>query len=415
VNEPSTPPADGSAPRILHLVSSGRWTGVADPATSVAMHQQNLGCKVWFSCCASRTLEIMAKKRGLNVPDICYLERSVNPFRLLSDVLKVARFIREKDINVIHCHLVHDHWLAALARRIVPGPKLLVRSFHRGVLPRADIFHRWLYRAGSDVIITVSESAKKTFHERLKISDSKVIVAYGAVDADTFHPSRNGADFRRELGVPEDAALCGIVARMSPNRGHFWLLESFKDALEKMPDLRLAMIGRGPEKRRIAAHIAQMGLSGKVLLPGFQDPEILPDVCAALDFHILLAQGSEGSCRAVLETMAAGVASIAVDEGALSETITHGVDGLLVERGNRSQLAGAIVRMAGDREKTKAMGREARKTIEARFVEKRRTETILRAYQEAWPALKGAGAAPPPEFGLSRAGAPGRAAGVAGE
>ncbi len=396
-SQPKTPP---NVPRILHLVSSGRWTGVADPATSVAEYQQNLGYKVYFSCCASRTLEITAKKRGLDVRDICYLERSINPVRLISDVRKLARFIREKDINIIHCHLVHDHWLAALARLFIPGPRLLARSFHRGVLPRADIFHRWLYRSASDLIITVSRSAKESFHRDLNIADSKVKVAYGAVDAEMFNPSRDGSEFRKKIGVPPGAILCGIVARMSPKRGHLWLTESFKDALEAVPDLRLVMIGRGPQKKTIAERIEQMGLSDRIILPGFQSPDVLPDVCAALDFHILLGQGSEGSCRAVLETMATAVASAAIDEGALSETITHGVDGLLVKPRDKKQLTDAIVRMAQNPGQTKAMGRKARETIEARFVEKRRTESVIEAYRQAWPSLKNAGKSPAPDFSI---------------
>src|SRR5690606_33655320 len=97
---------------------------------------------------------------------------------------------------------------------------------------------------------------------------------------------------------------------------------------------------------------------------------------------LLLGLGSEGSARAVLEAMSTECAVIAVRKGALIDTITDGVNGLLVEENNVEQLSAGLIRLLGNLEEARRLGRTARQTILEKFTERRREEETWEAYTE---------------------------------
>ena len=371
------------APRILHLVSSDRWTGVAEPVASLASHQQAAGCEVGLACVPSRSFERQAKRRGLRVLTSLYLNRRLNPIHLIKDLRFLRQFVRDERIQVVHTHLIHDHWVAALALRGGDRPILLVRTVHRVESLRADLFHRWLFASATDLTIAISAESRRLLAARLGLAADKTRVVYGAVDAARFRPDLDGSGFRRELKIPPGAPLGGIVARMVEGRGHGWLLEAFGRARRQAPELYLVLVGRGPLKKPLRAEIARLGPGKRIIMAGYRGDD-LPQAYAAMDFHILLGQGSDGSCRAVLEAMASGKPNIVVRRGVLPETVRDGEDGLLVEPNDVDGLAAAMVRLAAQPQETAAMGRNARRRVEERFREEIRAHETLAAYRDAW-------------------------------
>ena len=397
MTDASKQPIEALAPRILHLVSSDRWTGVAEPVAGLAFHQQALGCEVWLACAPSRSLERHAKRRALRVLTDLYLDRRLNPLHLIKDLQILARFVRSERIHVVHAHLIHDHWIAALALRKAKASALLVRTVHRAEGPHVDPFHRWLFDSATDLTIAISEESAGVLSQRLKLAPAATRVIYGGVDAERFHPGLDGSEFRREMAIPSGAPLGGIVARMVEGRGHRWLLESFSRAVRRVPDLHLVLVGRGPLKKQLRAEIARHPRREQIRMAGYR-MEDLPQAYAAMDFHILLGQGSDGSCRAALEAMAAGKPNIVVRQGVLPETVREGQEGLLVEPNDVAGLAEALARLASRREEAAAMGRNARRAVEERFRDEIRAQETLAAYAHAWEARFGGRGLESPAF-----------------
>ena len=141
----SAPAVEPRGARILHLVSSERWTGVAEPVVSVALHQQRAGCEAWLACIPSRSFEREAKRRGLRVLTDLYLDRRLNPFHVLGDLRRLRRFVERERIDVVHTHLINDHWLAALALRGMKRPRLLAHpaAYRRDQMMHGGIFFRY--------------------------------------------------------------------------------------------------------------------------------------------------------------------------------------------------------------------------------------------------------------------------------
>jgi glycosyltransferase involved in cell wall biosynthesis len=118
-----------------------------------------------------------------------------------------------------------------------------------------------------------------------------------------------------------------------------------------------------------------------VIFTGYRDDD-LPEVLAALDVFVLLAPGSEGSCRAALEAMAVGKPVVAIQVGALQDIVLDGETGLLVEPQAQTALAHAISRLLRAPEQARHMGLRGRQRIEQVFSRQRQVDEVLQLYRQ---------------------------------
>src|SRR5205814_9792023 len=145
---------------------------------------------------------------------------------------------------------------------------------------------------------------------------------------------------RDEFALGE-APVVVSVARLAPGRGHELLLAGFRALLADVPAARLLLVGKGETRERLERLVAVLGLAREVTFAGYRDRD-LPAVLAAADCFALMAPGSDDSCRAALEAMAAARPVVARALGALPETIAHGETGLLVEDDRPEAIAAAL-------------------------------------------------------------------------
>ena len=370
--------------RILHLVATYRWTGVAEPATSLALHQLRTGCTVEMAALWGFSFEQTLREREVPMARDLIIERHINPISEWADIRKLRAYLEQHRFDIVHCHLIHDHWVAAMAIRGMSADKRprLIRTVHRFEKMRRDPFHRILFERMTDLVITVSNAQKKiieTAHPKLR---ERVRVIHGGVDPERFRPEVEGADaVRADMGEKPTSQVAAIVAHLGYNRGHHWLLKSAPAAIAKLSDATIWIVGNGEIREDLRKELRDERYRNQVLMAGYRKDD-LAQVYATINVGLLLALGSEGSARAALECMAAGRPVIAVAKGALLDTITHGHDGLLVPENDVGALTDALVELLGNPEKSRQMGENARQTILARFTEETRAEKTLQAYRE---------------------------------
>lgn len=369
--------------KIVHLASSERWTGVADPVVSLATQQQRAGHEVWLGCVPGGLFQQTARRCGLRILEEIKLDRRLHPLHLLSDVRILRRFFRENGIEIVHTHLLNDNWLAATALNHFRGRHLLVRTFHRWEKPRRDPLHRYLFTQRNHLSFTTSKSLLSLFDGRLSLPPETSRVVYGGVDTDLFNPTTSGESVRREFGLNANTPLAGYISRLNHGRGHDWLLDAVPDIVRRLPEARIMISGRGPLKKPLRERVAGSSLREHVIMSPFRTNDLC-EAYASLDVALFLGLGSEGTCRAALEAMATGKPVIAPRSSALPEIINDGKTGLLVEPGDRQSLADALVRLLSNREERESMGRAARLAVLERFTEAHRAEATLEAYRKVW-------------------------------
>ena len=154
--------------------------------------------------------------------------------------------------------------------------------------------------------------------------------------------------------------------------------------------------------------MAELGLGHRVIFTGYRDRD-LPQVLAAGDCFALMAAGSDESCRAALEAMAAARPVVARRVGALPETVVDGETGLLVDGERPEDVAAALAHDARRPGPARAMGEAGRRRAETEFSPERSVTIVERVYRDLLLRRRSARAAGRDRRARS-AGAPGSAA-----
>lgn len=289
--------------RVLHLLASPWFSGPAEVVTELARAQRALGHDVAVAVDrlrASKASEELAVPRLLSMGllDEHGLELSVksSPFGLWRDLQR----LKVLEVDVVHCHMSHDHTLAWLSR---PSGARVIRSLHA---PRSI---RWSTPKADGWTVPVDAWARR-------LLGARVVVLPPIVGAN-FVPPGDRAAHQRALGLPV-APLVGMVSTFQASRRHDVGLAAFARLLEREPEARLVLVGDGREERAVRSRIAALGLDGHVHLVGYQSGARFVEFLQALDEVWILGLGNDFSGRAAAQARACGVRVVAVDEGALA-------------------------------------------------------------------------------------------------
>ena len=343
---------------VLHLVANRWWTGSAEPVIRLSIGLRARGHRVLLGLIAGDRFEQKAREAGLEPLPGLSLEVRGNPLHALADLRRVRQAVRTEAVDVVHVHHSHDHWLGWLGR----GRAGLVRTFHNARAVRLSWPSPCLYRR-TDALIAVSREIEER-GRRAGIPADRLTRVDGVVDLERF-AGGDGAAVRKEFDLGS-APVVGCVARLAPRRGHELLIRGFQRLLPEYPQARLLLVGKGEARARLEAFVAELGLAREVLFAGYRDVD-LPGVLQALDAFALMGAGSDESCRAALEAMAAGRPVVGRRVGALPETVVHGVTGLLVDDDRPESVASALRALVAAPERAAAMGRAGRERARALF------------------------------------------------
>jgi glycosyltransferase involved in cell wall biosynthesis len=149
---------------------------------------------------------------------------------------------------------------------------------------------------------------------------------------------------------------------------------------ERLPEARLVLVGRGEHRSVLEGLARELGLGSSVVFAGYRGAD-LPETLAALDCLVLLGTGSEESCRAVLEGMAAGRPVVAAPVGAVPEIVIDGETGWLVDPAPGS-VAAALETVLRDGARARTMGAAGRCRVETLFTPSRRAALVEAVYAQ---------------------------------
>lgn len=362
---------------VLHLVANRWWTGSAEPVIRLLTGLRARGHRVLLGLIVGDRFEQKAREAGLAPLPGLSLEVRGNPLHALADLRRVRAIMRAEAVDVIHTHHSHDHWLGWLARG--GGPAALVRTFHNARAVRLGWPSTSLYRR-TDGLIAVSREIEER-GRRAGIPAGRLARVEGVVDLGRFEIGDGGAAIRKEFDLG-GARVLGCVARLAPRRGHELLIRGFRLVLAENPRARLLLVGKGEARTRLEALVTELGLARAVLFTGYRDAD-LPDVLQALDVFALMGAGSDESCRAALEAMAAGRPVIGRRVGALPETVVHGVTGLLVDDDRPESVAAALRALIAEPERAVAMGQAGRERARAMYGSDAHAARVELVYESA--------------------------------
>lgn len=147
----------------------------------------------------------------------------------------------------------------------------------------------------------------------------------------------------------DDTFTCITVARLVPQKNLPLLLNAFQAAWLEQPQLRLQIVGRGPEQQRLQNMITQQ-YTHTAVVPVTIKPwsDNVPGLLAQADAYVL-SSDYEGWGRVLIEAMAVGLPIVTTDVGCAGEVVLHEQHGLVVPARNQTALKNALVRIAIDK------------------------------------------------------------------
>lgn len=369
--------------RILHLFSNCKWTGPAEPALNLCVTLRKLGIEADFACAPDAGASInkvveTARDRGIEPILRFALSKHAHPVKNWFDRRALAAYLKSHPYDLIHCHLDNDHRIA-LGPAAKAGIPIIRSSYEgEGFQKRGD--HAKLL-AGTARLIEPSELAARFDTETYGFPRERIAVIPGAIDTERFDPAREVPDGRRWLGIPHDAFVVGIIARMQPHRRFEDFFAAVKRLVEEKSNVHAIVIGRGSKQDQVAYQpVKDLGLEDRVHLPGFIDGENYVGMVKAIDAKVYLMPGSDGTCRAVRECMAMGKPAVVARRGMLPEIVDDGVNGYVFD-GAPEGLYQSLRRLATDRPLTRALGRAAREKALTSFSLEAQARAVMKVYQ----------------------------------
>lgn len=174
--------------------------------------------------------------------------------------------------------------------------------------------------------VTVSESSRRAMREKLGWRAPITVIHNGSPPRQPVPPERVPA--AAQMGAPAIVSLGRLVVQKRVTR----VLDIVTELGASWPDLRLHIVGRGPESERLTERIGREGLHDRVRLHGFLEEEDKNAVLAGSLLHVT-ASRFEGWGLTVIEAAGLGVPTVAYDVDGLRDSVRHGETGWLVHEG----------------------------------------------------------------------------------
>lgn len=358
--------------RIVHSESSLGWGGQEIRVLSEAQGMRDRGHRVTIVAPGSARIFEEATRRGLDAVALPIERKNLRGFSAM------RRWIARNPCDIINTHSSTDSWLAAAACHTLRARPPIVRTRHISAAIPNNMTTRWLYTRAATRIVTTGESLREQLIRDNGFPAERIISIPTGIDATRFCAGDRMAA-RHALGLPGDAIIVGIVATLRSWKGHRFLVDAL--AALKRPDLRLVIVGDGPQREALRLRIAERGFEDYISLVGNKD-DVRPWL-HAFDLFCLPSYANEGVPQALVQACLTGLACITTDIGAIPEVVQDGVTGLVVRPREVEALAGAIERLADDPALRERLGAAARVHCEHAFGYSTMLDRMERVFAEA--------------------------------
>ncbi len=233
-----------------------------------------------------------------------------------------------------------------LGKRVIVTEHTDPRQRNLGNLLR--FIRKYLYRKAYKVIV-LTRNVKEEWCDTFLPKDKSMVIP-NVVVVNTV-PVRD--DIINEL--PEKYIV--TMGRLIPEKGYDLLLRAFKKVVAEFPDMKLILVGDGPEKDRLLQISGKLMLKEKVIFMGsIRCPEVILENADCF----VLTSLREGFSMVIVEAMYCGTVPVSFDcPSGPAEIISDGVDGILVPVGDVDKLAEEVISLLNNDDKRQKMSLNA--------------------------------------------------------
>lgn len=352
------------ATKLCFVINSLEGGGAERVITNLANHFSDKDCSVTMICLntAGVRYEINKKVKIINLVKRNDHQSLFNRLRYayLTFYRLLAVLKKEKPLCTI-CFMTSANVWAGLCCLILGLPYLVSeRTAPAYTLHQYNKLLQWvafhIYRKSKAIVLPAFEM----FKGFKRIKQFETLNNFKTIHNPIHHFSHSNA------GTVHSKRFILSVGRLCHEKGFDHLIEAYSNL--DLADVDLLISGEGPERASLERQIADLNLKDKVKLIGFKSN--LQDYYTQAEVFVLSSR-SEGYPNVLVEAMGMGCACVAMDcEFGPSEIIEHGVNGLLVTKGDIVELSLSIGKMLNNKYLRRKFSEKAKSINETNSIER---------------------------------------------
>ena len=296
---------------------------------------------------------------------------------------RLGQVIRRAGVDLIHCHQYAPFFYGSLSRLGFDRTPVIFTEHGRNQPDypkrRRILANRFLLRR-SDRVVGVGRAVCQALVQNEGIPEERVELVYNGIDLNGFCPSElERVAVRTELRLAAKDFVMILVARLHWLKDHATALKALAHAVKDNSNMKLVLVGDGPEAEKISALVSQLGLQPFVRSLGWRSD--VGRLCGAADL-VLLTSISEGIPLTLIEGMNVSLPVLATDVGGVGEVVEDGRTGFLVPAGDDHALAEKMLLLAENEPLRRQMGERGRQRASTMFSESRMLDEYSTIYNE---------------------------------
>lgn len=276
----------------------------------------------------------------------------------ISAFLKIYRLIKTEKYEIVHTHLAMADVYGLFLGYLTPV-KLISTEHNLSDRRKVTVLGRFYYRlAKRRIHHFVGVSSKIVgWLRNIGVSEKKLVLIPNPIEIDAEQKKNSPrSGFLQACQWPEDSIIIGTVANLRPVKGLSYLIDSIKILVDLGVNVRLVIVGEGPERGNLESQIRKNQLAGHVKLLGFRK-----DVMDVFPFFDIYVSPSlmEGFGISIVEAMSHGLPVVSTEVGGVTDFLTHKKNSYLVKPRDPYALAAGISYFVNNKNEAVKFGENA--------------------------------------------------------
>jgi glycosyltransferase involved in cell wall biosynthesis len=366
-------------PHLLLTNKKRGWNGEAAMIAELARGFAKRGYRVTLASNPKATIIDKLVDSGVEILPLTLLkEMPQTLWTLTNDMRRLAKYIREQKVRLVHSHASFDTWTSALAIRRHRLRVPLIRTKHNLKFIRTNWTNRWYYGKAINHFIAPSRAIEEVLKRSNIVPNDKINYIPNGIAIDKIEVYKDGkAKARKELKIPAEAEVIVYVSRLTRRKDPETLVRAVLQVGKIRRNIRLLVVGGGDESLR--EELEKISCTSPVVeFWGHRND--VPLILAAADIFVLPSL-TEAFGLAPLEAMLQRVATIVSDAEGFRDYMEDGRNGLVFPKGDIAALAHALERLLCDPELRNRISVAGEQTVRDRFYAQRMVDDVEELYR----------------------------------
>lgn len=291
-------------------------------------------------------------------------------FDMVSPTLAIARIMRAHRVQIVQ-PFITPATLYGLMAAYLSGVPIRIATERCGDRVNTGLGNRlyrrvedWLTRR-ADMAIANSEAGCRYLGARGISPDSTMVIYNGVNDRRLTPDAAKARRIAERLDRMGKGVVLGNVARHAVAKRIDLILKAVAAMSDEFPDVRVALVGDGPEHGALKHLAGELGISDRVEFFG-SDVDVAPYI-QEMDIAVLPSADVEGCSNFLLEAMGMGKPAVASDFGGNPEVVLDGDNGFIVPANSLEALVDKLRPLIAGEDLRQKMGARSREIVETRF------------------------------------------------